>query len=187
MSLPVSLAHQFLIAMPRLADPNFSQTVTFLCEHTPEGALGIIINRPTDIALGDVLKHMNIEPQAEGVAMLPVYLGGPVQRERGFVIHAPLGKWDSMLRISDIVGITTSRDILVAMARGEGPRKSLVALGYAGWGPGQLEREIADNAWLNGPADAHILFDVPSDQRWRAAAARAGVDLHRLSNDVGHA
>ena len=186
----LSLTNQFLIAMPSLADPHFSQSVTYICEHNQDGALGIVINHPLDIQLGEVLQHMNIEAQTPVILNQPVFLGGPLQRERGFVIHSPIGEWDSVLKIADI-GVTSSRDILEAIARGTGPKHTLIALGYAAWGPGQLEEELANNDWLNGPASARVLFDLPfnlsREQRWHAAAALSGVDLSRLSNDVGHA
>ena len=186
MSENLSLTNQFLIAMPSLADPNFSQSVTYICEHNREGALGIVINHPLDIQLGEVLQHMKIDIQAPSILNRPVFLGGPMQRERGFVIHAPIGEWDSVLNVSGI-GIASSRDILEAIACGKGPRHTLIALGYAAWGPGQLEKELANNDWLHGPADSTVLFDLPSEERWRAAAALTGVDLSRLSNEVGHA
>lgn len=182
-----NLTDHFLIAMPSLADSNFSRTVTYLCEHNAEGALGIVINRPTDISLGELLDHLEIEDVAPRVAAKPVYLGGPVQRDRGFVLHRPGGEWDSSLQISDKIVLTTSRDILTAIARREGPQDYLVALGYAGWGPGQLEQEMAENAWLTGPAGDGVLFDKSSDQRWQAAAALLGVDMTLLSSGAGHA
>lgn len=182
----LTLTNQFLIAMPALTDPNFFHSVTYICEHNGEGALGIVINHPMEIRLGDVLEHMGIHAKTEQIASLPVFAGGPLHRERGFVIHYPGGKWDNVLNVGEI-GIASSRDILEAIARGEGPAQALIALGYAGWGPGQLEQEMADNAWLSGPADVRILFDLPSEERWAAAAALFGVDLNRLSNDVGHA
>ena len=182
-----SLSNHFLIAMPSLADPNFAQTVTYLCEHNEDGALGIVINRPSDVTLGELLSHMGIEHLPAEQAALQVYLGGPVQRDRGFVLHSPGGEWESSLRIAEGVCVTTSRDILEAVARGEGPERYLVALGYAGWGPGQLEREMAENAWLSGPADPTIIFQRPHGERWRAAAALLGVDLALLSSQSGHA
>lgn len=181
------LTNHFLIAMPQLADPNFFHTVTYICEHTPEGALGIVINRPMELTLGDILEHMEIEVSAPSVAATPVYMGGPVQQERGFVLHHPVQAWESTLRITEQIGLTTSRDILRAIAGGEGPGQALIALGYAGWGAGQLERELADNAWLSGPADESILFDSPDQERWQRAAALLGVDLNLLSGDAGHA
>jgi putative transcriptional regulator len=181
------LTNHFLIAMPRLADPNFFHTVTYICEHNNEGALGIVINRPLDITLGEILEHMEIQTDREEVAQRPVYMGGPVQQERGFVLHKPASGWDSTLLVTDDIGITASRDILAAIAQGEGPEQSLIALGYAGWGAGQLEQEMAANAWLSGPADEHILFESPDEKRWELAAALLGIDLNLLSGDAGHA
>jgi putative transcriptional regulator len=149
--------------------------------------MGIVINRPMNVDLGDVLEHMDIEAQDPVAARLPIFEGGPVQRERGFVIHRPIGEWDAMLTVSDDLGITTSRDILGAIAKGQGPHQVLIALGYAGWGAGQLEQELAENAWLSIPADDQIIFDTPPHKRWEAAAARLGVDLTLLSNEAGHA
>jgi putative transcriptional regulator len=182
-----NLTNHFLIAMPSLMDPNFHQTVTYICAHNDDGAMGLIINRPMDLRLADILEQLDIEPTVPGVGDIRVFEGGPVQRERGFVIHQPAAEWDAVLRVSDEVAVATSRDILAAMARGEGPGRTLVALGYAGWGAGQLERELGENAWLSGPADLHILFEVPSEQRWEAAASLLGVDLRWLSTQAGHA
>ncbi len=182
-----NLTNQLLIAMPTLADPNFSQSVAYLCEHNADGALGIVINRPSGITVGELLEHLEIPLEDSEVAARPVYAGGPVQRERGFVLHRPLGDWDSSLTVADDLGVTTSRDILEAIARDEGPEEWLLALGYAGWGAGQLERELAENTWLNGPASLDILFHRPTDQRWYAAAASLGVDLSLLSSESGHA
>ncbi len=181
------LRHQFLIAMPALSDSNFQKTVTYLCEHTDDGAIGIVINRPLELTLVDLLDHLSIPNRAARTAQIPLYAGGPVDRERGFVIHRPLGNWDATLPIGDDIGVTTSRDILQAIARDEGPDQLLVALGYAGWGVGQLEHEIADNAWLSGPMTAHILFELSHQDRWNAAAQGIGVDLRLLSGDAGHA
>ncbi len=173
--------------MPMLTDPHFFHTVTYVCEHSREGAMGIVINRPLSVTVGEVLEQMSITLE-DGGAMRnqPVFLGGPVQRERGFVIHQPIGNWDASLAVTDTIGVTTSRDILLAMANGNGPRRSLVALGYAGWSAGQLEREIAANTWLSGPADLRVLFETPVDRRWHAAAMILGVDLNLLSGEVGH-
>jgi putative transcriptional regulator len=188
MNTPATLTNHFLIAMPQLADPNFFHTVTYICEHTDEGALGIVINRPlADMRLGQILSHMDITVANPQVAAQAVYMGGPVQQERGFVVHQPLGEWEATLKINDDIGITTSRDVLAAMAEGRGPERALVALGYAGWGAGQLEQEMADNAWLSGPADIRILFELPDERRWEAAAALLGVDVNLLSGDIGHA
>jgi len=187
MSDPSSLKNQFLIAMPGLEDPNFARTVTYICEHNADGAMGIVINRPSELRLSDVLTHMEISPEATGLDEQPVYLGGPVEEERGFVLHTPAGEWDASMPITDDISITTSRDILEAMAIGKGPDKALIALGYAGWGAGQLDEEIQNNAWLSGPADPAILFNMPADQRWNAAARLLGVDMNLLSTDAGHA
>ncbi len=187
MSASDSLTNHLLIAMPALADPNFHHTVTFICEHNDEGALGIVINRPMGMDLEEILKHIEVEAVDEVIGNMPVYTGGPVQPERGFVLHKPLGDWEATMKINEQVGITSSRDILQAMARGEGPEHALVALGYAGWGAGQLEEEMAANAWLSGPADEAILFETPVEKRWEAAAAKLGVDLNLLSGDIGHA
>lgn len=182
-----SLKSQLLIAMPALQDPNFSRTVTYICEHGDHGAMGIVLNRPTDLRLADVLRHMEIEDGLGAAGDQIVYLGGPVEEERGFVLHTHTDPWDSTLAITDHISITTSRDILEAMAHGEGPGQTLVALGYAGWGAGQLEQELQQNAWLSGPADQSILFDLPADQRWEAAARLLGVDVNLLSSEAGHA
>jgi len=182
-----NLTNHFLIAMPQLADPNFFHTVTYICEHNDDGALGIVINRPLDVQLGEIFEQMEIESSERAVNDQVVYMGGPVQQERGFVLHRPATNWDSTLLITDDIGLTTSRDVLAAMARGEGPVEALVALGYAGWGAGQLEREMAENAWLSGPADERILFHSPVERRWEEAAALLGVDLNLLSGDAGHA
>jgi len=181
-----NFTNHFLIAMPALEDPNFFHSVTYICEHNDQGAMGIVINHPTDLSLGTVLEHMEIEAD-EAAAAVPVYHGGPVQTDRGFVLHQPPGQWSSSMAVAEGVQVTTSRDILEALARHEGPQDYLVALGYAGWGEGQLEQEIADNAWLTTPADPDILFRLPVEQRWQAAAARLGVDLSLLSGDAGHA
>ena len=181
------LTHQFLIAMPALADPNFFQTVVYISEHNPSGALGLVINRPLNLSLGQLLEHLQIATDRPDLASMPVFHGGPVQPEQGFVLHSPVGHWGATLRVTERIGITTSRDILQATARGEGPESLLVALGYAGWGPGQLEQELVENAWLSGPADFDILFHTPSERRWLAAAALLGIDLNLLSTDAGHA
>jgi len=182
-----SLKNQLLIAMPSLQDPNFARTVTYICEHGDHGAMGIVLNRPTDLCLTDILQHMQIEGGLGEAGGQTVYLGGPVEEERGFVLHTHTEPWDSTLAIDSEISITTSRDILEAMARGAGPSRTLVALGYAGWGAGQLEREIQENAWLSGPADQTILFELPPEQRWEAAARLLGVDVHLLSSEAGHA
>lgn len=182
-----SLTNQFLIAMPSLADPNFHHSVTYICEHNESGAMGIVINRPLELKFGEVLEQMNIEAGDTEAAKRPVFLGGPVQPDRGFVIHRPVGKWESTLKIAKDIGLTTSRDIVAAVASGKGPSKCFIALGYAGWGAGQLEKEMAENSWISGPADTRVIFDVPANQRWEVAAKSLGVDLSKMSSDVGHA
>jgi len=182
-----SLRNQLLIAMPNLQDPNFSRTVTYICEHSDEGAMGIVINRPTELKVADVFKQMQIIPDTVSKNQTPVYVGGPVDEDRGFVLHTREHDWKSTLDVNDELSVTTSRDILEAMAHDKGPQKSLIALGYAGWVAGQLEEEILNNAWLSGPANNAILFDIPADQRWEASAKLLGVDLNLLSSESGHA
>ena len=181
------LTNHFLIAMPNLEDPNFSRTVTYICEHNDDGAMGLIINRPLEITLADIFAQMELSSDSSIASLNPVYQGGPVQQELGFVLHHPASRWEATLTITDSLALTTSRDILTAMANGSGPEDSLTALGYAGWGAGQLEEEMAENAWLSGPADPAILFNAPFQERWRLAAASLGVDLAMLSGDIGHA
>ena len=187
MSQVESLSNHFLIAMPALSDPNFHHTATFLCEHNDEGALGLVINRPTDLQLGDILEHMEIEAVHSDITRQAVYMGGPVQNDRGFVLHEPLGNWEATLKVTEETGVTSSRDILEAIAQGEGPEKTFITLGYAGWGAGQLEQELAANTWLNGPASTRIVFETPCEQRWEAAAALIGIDLNLISGEAGHA
>lgn len=181
------LANHLLIAMPGLDDPNFSRGVTFMCQHNADGALGIVVNRLSQYTLGEVLEQMNISTHVPGLAEQPVYAGGPVQTDRGFVVHEPCAGFDSTFKVSDQVCVTTSRDVLAAMAEGRGPQRALVALGYAGWGAGQLEDEIKQNSWLNVPASPSILFETPLQARWTAAAMLAGVDMRLLTDYVGHA
>jgi len=182
-----TLTNNFLIAMPAMKDPNFERTVTYICQHNEDGALGIVINRTIDLTVGDVLDQMKIKRDVSVQCDLPVHYGGPVQMERGFILHEDMGNWDSTLKICDVTALTTSRDILEAMASNTGPERSLLALGYAGWGAGQLEREISENAWLHWPANNTLLFSTPVEKRWEEAAALLGVDLSLLSTDAGHA
>ncbi len=181
------LGGQFLIAMPALSDPNFNRTVSYICEHSDQGALGIIINRPSDLLLGDILDQLALVAATPDLHQEAIYMGGPVQQDRGFVVHDGVTEWDSSMTIADGVQVTTSRDILAAIATGDGPENRLIALGYAGWGAGQLEREIAANAWLSVRADSSILFDTPHGARYQAAANLLGVDLALLSTESGHA
>ncbi len=186
MHAPRYLVDHFLIAMPALDDPNFARGVTLICQHDENGAMGVIINRESDFTLGEVLRQMDIPTQNPALASQRVLMGGPVQTDRGFVLHDDPRDWSSTLRFGKLA-LTTSREILVAMADGQGPERQLLTLGYAGWTAGQLEEEIAANAWLTVPADDAIVFRTPLAERWRAAAQSIGVDLSRLSDDVGHA
>ena len=183
----MDLRNQFLLAMPSLADPHFQRTLTYLCDHTEHGAMGVVVNRPMALTVGEILQHLEIEPTAEAIAQQPVHYGGPVEPERGFILHSPPGHWEGSMPLTDELALTTPRDILEALARGEGPEKALLTLGYSGWGAGQLEDEIANNAWLTGPVHNDILFEMPAEDRLATAAARMGVDLSRLSSDAGHA
>ena len=182
-----SLQDHFLIAMPAMGDPNFSETVTYVCEHNEHGALGIIINRPIEMQLRDILEQLSFEVTDKLAAEQPVLGGGPVHRDRGFVLHQSDESYESTLAATDFIKVTMSQDILDAVAHGNGPDKVLVALGCAGWEAGQLEDELVANAWLSVPADPEIIFDTPFEQRWSAAAALLGVDIKQLSTYAGHA
>lgn len=181
---PDSLRHHFLVASPYLADPRFHGAVIYLCEHSSDGALGLMINQPLDIHLGEILEQLDL---SGGELDLPVFSGGPVQPERGFVLHSPGSTWHNTAEVSDDVLLTTSRDILVGIGAGEGPDEFLVALGYAGWSEGQLEEELGSNAWLTCPATSDILFRTPWDQRYQAVLKLIGIDLNQLSESIGHA
>jgi putative transcriptional regulator len=188
MSDPTSLTSQLLVAMPSLTDPNFSQTVTLICEHsTSKGALGIVVNKPLPMTLSEVLGQMSLEASDAAIGARAVLRGGPVQKDRGFVVHRSGGSWDSSHPVADDIHVTTSRDVLAAMARGEGPPDAFIALGYAGWEAGQLEREMLDNAWLAIPVDPAILFRMPYEDRWHAVWRQLGVDVGRVSPVAGHA
>jgi len=181
------LKDHFLIALPSLQDPNFSRSVTYICEHTDDGTMGIVINRPSALELTDILQHMDIEESGRTPKDLTVFVGGPVQEDRGFLLHSPPTRWKSTLVITDALAITTSQDILQAIAAGEGPEEVLIALGYAGWGPGQLEQELQQDSWLVTPASKEIIFHTPVEKRWAAAAALAGVDMNLITSTAGHA
>lgn len=185
------LTGHLLIAMPGLADPNFHRTVTYICEHSEEGALGLVINRPLGIDLGEVFDQLDLTAADPALARQPVLQGGPVHPERGFVLHegdadAAAG-FDATLAVTASIRVTTSQDILAALAGGRGPRRAVLALGYAGWAAGQLEDELAANAWLSVPATPELIFDTPFEARWHAAARLLGIDLATLSSDAGHA
>ncbi len=182
-----SLADHFLIAMPGLNDPFFGQALVYLFEHTPDGAMGLIVNQPTELHLSDVMQQL--EPEQEPAAFtrnIPVYAGGPVQTERGFVIHADQRPYQSTHTLGAL-SMTNSRDILADISRGQGPDSYLIALGYSGWGAGQLEDELKNNTWLSCPARHDIMFSIESGQRRTAAASLLGIDLSRLSSTAGHA
>lgn len=188
------LRHQLLIAMPQLGDPHFQQSVTWLFEHNEDGAMGVIINRPIDVAMNDLLGQLDITGAGDtadrDLSRHQVLYGGPVQANRGFVLHRTsehLPRWNHCVQFPGGVTLATSRDILQAIADGTGPSASIVTLGFAGWGPGQLERELAENSWLAAPTDLDILFDLPFAQRWSAAARRIGVDISLISQEAGHA
>lgn len=173
--------------MPGLEDPNFDHGVTLMCQHNEEGALGITINRNSDLTLKDVLSQLDIDCSDEELAAQPVLAGGPVQQERGFVLHTPDGEWESTSEVAPGIMVTTSRDVLEAIAEHRGPAKFVVALGYAGWSAGQLEEELRNNAWLNTGASSDIVFDSPIDDRWMRAVASMGIDAARLQPVGGHA
>jgi len=187
MSDLLSLGNQLLIALPALPDPNFARSVTLICQHDVDGAMGIVINRSSEYVLGDVFQQMRIDGGDEQLRIRTVLAGGPVHPERGFVLHDGDREWDSTMTIADGLSLTTSRDILEAMASGEGPDNVVVALGCAGWGAGQLEFELGENSWLTAPADSRLLFATPLEERWQMAAGRIGVDLSRMADYSGHA
>ena len=182
-----SLCNQLLIAMPGMLDPNFSSTVTLVCEHNDEGALGIVINRPLNMKLEGLFEQLDVSNPVKSVADHPVLNGGPVAKERGFVLHNPCTEYESSVAVSNEVHLTLSRDVIDEMAAGSGPDKSLVALGYAGWEPGQLEAEMLSNTWLTVPASPDVIFDVPFAERWSVAAGTLGIDISQISPDAGHA
>jgi len=182
-----SFKGQFLIAMPSLTDPNFFQTVTFICEHSHEGTMGIIINRIyPDLYSKNLFNELNIEFVA-GMENLPIHFGGPVNQNQVFVLHGSPFEWEACLKISDNIAMTNSKDILTAIAKGEGPESLIISLGCAGWGSGQIEDEIMANSWLNVSSDDTVLFNTPIRQRWEKAAKNLGIDLKLISDVVGHA
>lgn len=181
------LESQMLIAMPAMADPNFARSVTLMCQHTGEGAIGITINRLSSFNLGEILDQLDIPCQDERIRHAQVLEGGPVNRDRGFVLHTPTEGYESSLKVNEDIMVTTSRDVLAAIAEGRGPRRYLVALGYAGWGDGQLEEELRQNAWLAVGADSAIVFEMPIAERWARAVARLGVSIGNLHGSGGHA
>src|SRR5450631_506122 len=181
------LTNQLLIAMPAMGDPNFAQSVALVCDHSSRGALGLIVNKPLPMRMGEIFEQLEIKLSLGPLRERQVLRGGPMQTDRGFVVHRPGGEWDSTLKVSDIIHVTTSRDILAAMALGKGPEEAVVALGYAGWDGGQLEDEIKANAWLNAPVDPALIFELPFESRWEAAGRLLGVELSRISPISGNA
>jgi len=175
-----------------MTDPYFAKSVTFICEHNKEGAMGIVINRPIDMTLDALFEQINLDLNDNPIAAKPVHFGGPVQIDRGFVLHQPTGNWQSSITINGEIALTTSKDVLEAVAHGKGPEKMLITLGYAGWGAGQLEEEIAQNAWLTVQPQSlsvqdSVIFDLPSEEKFNAAMGLLGFDLTRLSDEAGHA
>ncbi len=186
MTAEVSLKNQFLLAMPNQAGTYFGNTVTYVCEHNSDGAMGLMINRPTDVALAELLSQLGID--AGGVPLdVPVMEGGPVASQRGFVLHTDDQIFSKSLALGCGVMLSTAREVLEAIAAGNGPADYLVTLGYAGWGEGQLEAELKDNAWLTCPGDIEILFNTPFEQRVNGAAASLGIDFRLMSAQAGHA
>jgi putative transcriptional regulator len=181
------LTNQLLIAMPTLGDENFAQSVTLICDHSASGALGLILNKPLQMDMGEIFRQLQIDTAGESTGRRPVLRGGPVQADRGFVVHRAGGQWESTLRVSDAIHVTTSRDVLRAIARGEGPEDAFLVLGYAGWESGQLEDEIRANAWITAPVEPKLVFEVPFEKRWNAAAQLLGVELSRISPVSGNA
>lgn len=187
----IDLSNQFLIAMPGMMDGHFAGSVVYLCEHTDKGALGLVINRPIEIDLRHLFEKVDLNLDRDDLAGTPVYFGGPVQTERGFVLHESLdeegGHYSSTMKIAGGLEMTTSRDVLEAISNGAGPRKVFITLGYAGWSAGQLEDEIARNGWLTVPADPDIIFNTPVEARYDRALSLLGVDRHFLMGEAGHA
>ena len=185
----VNLTNHFLIAMPNMDDPYFAKSLTYICEHNEQGALGVVVNRPTEMTVGALFEQVEIPLSDDELSRRPVYFGGPVQVDRGFVLHRPIGGWQSTLVVDSEIGLTTSRDILEAMGQGNGPSSEgmLVSLGYSGWAPGQIEQELGQNAWLTVAANTSIIFDMPPDARLGGAMGLLGIDPASLSEEAGHA
>lgn len=183
----MDLTHHFLIAMPSMADPYFARTLTYICEHNENGALGVVINRPIELTVAGLFERLDLKLEGETLREEPVLFGGPVQTDRGFVLHAPVGEWGSTLPVRGGIGLTTSRDILEAVSTGVGPHKLIITLGYAGWSAGQLEHELQQNAWLTVEAQARVIFDLPAEERLPAAMDLLGVSFASLSDGAGHA
>lgn len=185
-SEPIDLSNQFLMAMPGMVGGEFAGTVIYLCEHGPKGALGLVINRPTDLSVAGLLEKIDLKLEIALPQNASVYFGGPVHTDRGFVLHSPAGSFSSSIQLGQLA-LTTSRDVLQAVAEGHGPEKMLVTLGYSGWGAGQLESELAQNAWLTVPASPDVIFATPPEDRYAAALKLLGIDPAMLSGVAGHA
>jgi putative transcriptional regulator len=188
----LNLTGQFLIAMPSMTDPRFSQTITFICTHNEDGAMGIVINRPSEHNIADLLAQIKLTPQPTSLLKDRIYEGGPVQQDRGFVLHVPNQEYDATILINEAIALTTSKDILEAAANNQAPEKMLIALGYAGWAPGQIEAEMGLNAWLNletkqAEVFQKIIFDEPYQTRFDLAMRMMGLNLSNLSDVAGHA
>lgn len=181
------LNNHFLLAMPSLQDPNFQRAVIYVCEHNASGSVGIIVNRPTNMTLEQIFEQMQLSCELEAVKNIPVLFGGPVHQERGFVLHPPFGEWNSTLETGKDITVTSSSDIIEALARGEGPEQVAFAVGYAGWEAGQLEKEIVENSWLVTPAAPEIIFTTPHNKRWEKSGELIGVDINKISHLDGHA
>ena len=187
MTNETNLTNHFLIAMPNMEDGQFSQSVTYICEHNDDGALGIVINRPSPISFSEIALQLQLNSVSNEIQKTIILNGGPVQTDRGFILHSPSGEWDSSLTVTEQIAVTTSKDIMQAIANNTGPENVIIALGYAGWGSGQLEYELSENAWLNCPATEEILFHTPIEKRWSSAAMLLGIDLQLISHQAGHA
>jgi putative transcriptional regulator len=187
MTATVDLSGHFLMAMPGLVGGDLAGTVIYVCEHSERGALGLVINRPIDLTLGHLLEKADLEGPPIAGADTPVHFGGPVQTDRGFVLHHPPGEYSSSIHLNDSLALTTSRDVLQAAASGQGPQQMFVTLGYAGWGAGQLEQELAQNAWLSVLAEEFIIFETPPEARYPAAMRLLGIDPAMLAGSAGHA
>ena len=187
MRIEHSLCNQLLIAMPGMADSNFNNSVTLICEHNTEGALGIVINRPIKMRLGELFQQLNIDSINQNILEEQIFNGGPVAQEQGFVIHDPSKMFANTLNVSEEIQLTLSKDIINSLATGDGPKNTLIALGYAGWAAGQLESEILSNTWLTVPATPEIIFEIPFSKRWHYAANIIGIDLSLLTKNAGHA
>ncbi|ODN43096.1 YqgE/AlgH family protein [Piscirickettsia litoralis] len=181
------LVDHFLVAMPHVEDPNFYQSVVYVCEHGEKGTMGIMINKPIGLTLGELLNYVDISCKSPKENQLEVVAGGPIQQESGFILHPTEEVWQTTLHINEHVAVTSSRDILEAIAMGKGPKHILPALGYCAWGTGQLEQEVLDNLWLCIPAATDLIFESPFQERWQGAADLIGVNLNELSSDAGHA